>query len=86
MFSLSMAAQPLTCCLKSLIANRALVLPDCYPHFSPHDSNFVAVFVNIRTIFTVVGALILHPAETRYINLVTGLQFFRRLGQSLLWC
>ena len=85
-FSLSMAGQPLSCCLKILIVNRALILSDCYPHISPHDSNFVAVFVNVRAVFTMIGALVFHPAEARYIDFVTGLQFFRRLGRSWLWC
>jgi len=33
-----------------------------------------------------IGPLVLHPAEARYIDFVTGLQFFRRLGRSWLWC
>lgn len=52
----------------------------------PSDPNSVAVSVNIRTIFTVVGTLVLHPTEARYIDFVTGLQFFRRFGRSWLWC
>ena len=33
-----------------------------------------------------IGALVLYPAEARHIDFVTGLQFFRRLGWSWLWC
>ena len=33
-----------------------------------------------------IGALVLHSAEARYIDFVTGLQLFRRLGRSWLWC
>lgn len=55
-------------------------------HISSHNPNFVTVFVNVRAIFTEVGVLVLHPAEARFIDFVTGLQFFRRLGWSLLWC
>lgn len=57
-----------------------------FPHISPHDPNFVAVFVNVRAVFTMVGPLVLHPAEACYIDFITGLQFFRRLGRSWLWC
>ena len=53
---------------------------------SPHDSNFVSVFVNVRAIFAVIGSLVLQPAEARHINFVAGLQFFRRVGRSWLWC
>ena len=82
-FSLSMATQPLSCCLKSLITNSALSLFECFPQISPHDPNFVAVFVNVRAVFTMIGSLVLYPAEARHIDFVTGLQFFRRLRWSL---
>ena len=81
-----MATQPLSCCLKSLITNSALSLFECFPQISPHDSDFVAVFVNVRAVFAMIGSLALYPAEARHIDFITGLQFFRRLGRSWLWC
>ena len=54
-------------------------------HISPHDPNFVAVFVNVRAVFTMIGHLVLHPAKARHIDFITGLQFFGHLGRSLLW-
>ena len=72
--------------LKSLITNSALSLFECFPQISPHDSDFVAVFVNVRAVFAMIGSLALYPAEARHIDFITGLQFFRRLGRSWLWC
>ena len=33
-----------------------------------------------------IGALVLYPSEARHIDFVTGVQFFRRLWRSWLWC
>ncbi len=54
--------------------------------FHPMIPILFPFFVNARAIFTVIGALVLQPAEARHINFVAGLQFFRRVGRSWLWC
>ena len=54
---------------------------------SAHDSNFVAVFVNVRGILAVIRPLVWYPTKARNIDLIAGLQLYGRLrcGRRRLW-
>lgn len=61
---------------------------------SAHDAYFVAVFVNVRAVFTLIWPLVFQPSEALYIDHIAGLQVSDRLRRSgcmnrfrsRLWC
>ena len=49
---------------------------------SAHDADFVAVFVNVRAVFTVIWTLVFQPTEALHIDHIAGLQISDRLRRG----
>lgn len=49
---------------------------------SSHDADFVAVFVNVRAVFTVIWTLVFQPTEALHIDHIAGLQISDRLRRG----